>query len=264
MDTKKVQVFISFVHKDEAYFEELMNHLAPLVKNGWCEVFSNQSVLSGEHWDSKISDALHKADMVLFLISSDFMTSEYIHQKEMRHALERYKYGETLIIPVIVRPADWQSLPVNRFAILPKDGLPVSSFTDRDTAWAERVVEPLQELIQKFRVGKLTLSKSAVLDMKTNPPPSSIEAEALKKNALDLMESGQSEKALELLLDYAKKVNGGSLNDLILLWSRHKSLKDQMRTHTISTEMYQRSSAQINVALLELLKSFPSPVVASN
>ncbi|MBK6932198.1 MAG: toll/interleukin-1 receptor domain-containing protein [Saprospirales bacterium] len=264
MENKKVHLFISYAAADHAYYEELRQHLKPLEEEGLCSVFSFDQIKQGEPWPAKIAEALHQADIILFLVSADFIDSKYIQQTEIRIALDRHKYGETLILPVIIRPADWQSLPINRYSTLPKDSLPISSRTDRDTAWREYVVQPLRELMVKLRSGKITLDKSYIHEKKSKTVLPSSEADGLKAETIALIEAGESEKAFELLLEYVKKTNEGPLNDVLLLWSRQKHLTNQWQKGIIPFDVYHRSSAQINFTLLELIQAIPGTNLAAN
>ena len=49
--------------------------------------------------------------------------------------LERHHNHEARVIPVILRDADWQGAPFGKLQVLPRDGLPVKSWSNRDSAW---------------------------------------------------------------------------------------------------------------------------------
>ncbi|MGB2607824.1 MAG: hypothetical protein WBC80_02545 [Isosphaeraceae bacterium] len=55
----------------------------------------------------------------------------------MTRALERHDQGEARVIPVILRPVDWKGAPFGKIQSLPTDGKPVTSWNDRDEAFAD-------------------------------------------------------------------------------------------------------------------------------
>jgi hypothetical protein len=53
-----------------------------------------------------------------------------------------------VIVPVIIEHCDWKASPLVQFKALPKDGKPVSDWTNKDAAWLDVVTE-LRKLIAK-------------------------------------------------------------------------------------------------------------------
>lgn len=86
-------------------------------------------ILPGGEFDREICHHLESADIVLLLISSEFVASDYCWCKEMKRALERHEAGEASVIPVILRPCDWQAAPFGKLQALPKGGKPVAGGT---------------------------------------------------------------------------------------------------------------------------------------
>src|SRR6188508_835251 len=89
-----VLLFYSYSHKDEAFREELIKHLTMLRRSGLISEWHDRKILAGDEWDKKISEYLEKSDVILLLISSDFLASEYCYDIEARRALERHNNGE--------------------------------------------------------------------------------------------------------------------------------------------------------------------------
>lgn len=238
--------------KDMSFLEELMAHMSPLVQEGLCEIFTDKQLEPGQQWDVQIMKALEQADVVLFLISSDFIDSDYIYQKEVQQALKRYRYGKSIIIPVIVRSADWQSLPINRFATLPKDGLPIASQPDRDLAWRKGVVQPLSDLFHKLLDGRIALTQSEALESARSIPSASAPVfypEELDKELRRLMHEDHLEEAFDKLIQHLKGTRDEALKDVVLLWSRYNTLK----RNSISSDDYGVAVVQVQHSLLKIL-----------
>ena len=129
--------FISYSHKDERFREELEAHLAPLKRRGLLTTWHDRRLTAGDPLDEAISANLEQADLILMLISADFVASEYCFAKEMGRALERHKAGEARAISIICRPCDFHGLPFANFVLLPTDAKPVTMWADRDAAWVD-------------------------------------------------------------------------------------------------------------------------------
>jgi hypothetical protein len=156
-----VQVFISYSHADEKYRSELEKHLTILQRQGLISVWHDRRILAGDQFDSEINDNLLQAKVVLLLVSSDFLSSNYCYEIEMKTALERHKNGETRVIPVILRACDWQNSLFGKLMATPKDGKPVTRFTDIDEAFTE--------IVQAIRAA-LPAPKQPILPESLTPP----------------------------------------------------------------------------------------------
>ena len=134
---KEISVFLSYSHKDEEYKNELDKHLTPLRKNGKISTWNDRKLLPGSRLDETIKEELRKSDIIILLVSADFINSNYCYETEMKQAIEKAKRGECNIIPVIVRPCMWEETPLKDFLLLPKDGKPISKYEDKDEAYLE-------------------------------------------------------------------------------------------------------------------------------
>jgi len=128
------KVFISYAHADEEYRKALEGHLSGLRRDRLIEVWHDRLLGAGDEIDGSISGHLANSDVVLLLISSDFLASPYCMDVEMEAALRRENQGLTRIIPVIVRPCDWHTSPFGKLLAAPTDGKPISTSADRDEA----------------------------------------------------------------------------------------------------------------------------------
>jgi TIR domain len=99
-----VSIFFCYAHEDEALLNKLKTHLFPLQRAGLVDVWYDRDISAGTEWEREISQHLDAAQIILLLVSPDFMYSEYCYGVEMKRALERHQRGETRVIPIIVRP----------------------------------------------------------------------------------------------------------------------------------------------------------------
>lgn len=131
------RLFFSYSHKDEGLRDELEVHLAMLLREGILSVWHDRRILAGDDLDDSISDQLEQSDIILFLVSPDFLASDYCYGVEMERAMERHTEGSARVIPVILRPFEWNRAPFGRLAAAPKDGRPVTKWPDRDEAFLD-------------------------------------------------------------------------------------------------------------------------------
>jgi len=131
-----ISLFCSYSHKDIELKDQLFNHLSLLRRQGVVDIWHDREICPGQDWVSIIDKRLEAARVVLLLISSDFLASDYCYGIEMNRALSRQEEGAVQVLPIILRPVDWHSAPFARLKCLPEDGFPVTSWNNRDEAFA--------------------------------------------------------------------------------------------------------------------------------
>ncbi|MGD1893121.1 MAG: toll/interleukin-1 receptor domain-containing protein [Cyclobacteriaceae bacterium] len=131
---KSCHIFVSYSHKDDDYKEKLLEHLMPLVRLNKASVWDDTSIDAGEEWREEIFSNLNKADVVLCLISSGFIASDFCYTKELKHALEAHNNGVKTVIPIRIREVNWSELPISEIQGLPGKWM---SKIDDDKSWTE-------------------------------------------------------------------------------------------------------------------------------
>lgn len=142
-----VSVFMSYSHVDEALRDQLEKHLSTLKRDGVIDIWHDRRIVAGEELDHAIGDALESAQVVLLLVSSDFLASDYCHDREMMRAMERQQTGDTCVLPVILRHCDWKSAPFGKLRATPTDGKPVVKWPDIDEAFLS-VVDDIRRAVE--------------------------------------------------------------------------------------------------------------------
>ncbi|HEY0379704.1 MAG TPA: COR domain-containing protein [Pyrinomonadaceae bacterium] len=152
MDERRqsVRLFYSYSHKDEGLRNELETHLKLLQRRGLIDTWQDRKIEAGDDWKRRIDDNLERADIILLLVSSDFIASDYCYEIEMKRALERQEKGEAVVIPVIVRDVNLKDAPFAGLQSLPKDRLAVAEWKSRDSAWRD-VSEGLEKVVEGIR-----------------------------------------------------------------------------------------------------------------
>ncbi len=135
-----IDIFCSYSHVDEPLWRELEKHLEGLRRQGLIRVWSDRKIGAGSEWAGAIDSNLDSAQVVLLLISADFLASDYCMNIEVTRAISRHARGEAVIVPVVLRPVDWEGHPLKRFQALPSHGRPITEALNRDEAFREVVV----------------------------------------------------------------------------------------------------------------------------
>ncbi|MFM9946967.1 MAG: SUMF1/EgtB/PvdO family nonheme iron enzyme, partial [Saprospiraceae bacterium] len=134
-----LQLFIAYSRKDSAFLDELRVQLTPLERSGKAKIWYDGKIEPGVVWETAIRENLHSADIILLLVSADAIASDYFYDKELADALARHAAGTARVVPLIVRPCVWQETRLGELQALPKDGKAVTSWGDRDEAYADAV-----------------------------------------------------------------------------------------------------------------------------
>ncbi len=133
------KLVFSYSHTDEELRNELEKHLSPLKRMGKIDAWHDRRIVPGEEFEGKIDKNFLEAEIVLLLVSSDFINSDYCFQVEMERALQRHDLGEAIVIPVILRPCAWHQLPFGKLLAATKDGRPVVQFPSYDEGFVQVV-----------------------------------------------------------------------------------------------------------------------------
>ncbi len=143
-------VFISYAHEDKPFLAGLLKHLSILLKQGLISKWSDSDILPGTEWRSQIMKHVRTDQIVLLLISADFIASDFCYSIEMNEALKRHEAGEARVIPILVRPTIWQDAPFAELQILPSDARAISTWSDRDSAYID-VVAGIKRVVQDLQ-----------------------------------------------------------------------------------------------------------------
>ena len=106
-----IELFYSYAHADEPMRKKLEKHLATLHQQGLIASWHDRMIGTGTEWEQQIDEHLNRAQIILLLISANFLASPYCSGIEMKRAMERHKANEARVIPVILRPVHWKDVP---------------------------------------------------------------------------------------------------------------------------------------------------------
>jgi tetratricopeptide (TPR) repeat protein len=134
-------VFISYAHEDKDLFEKLINGLSLLQRQGIIGVpWYDRHISGGRKWSDEIERNLEEANIILLLVSHDFLASDYCYKIELPRALERHAENKARVIPINLRPAEWKDAPFGEFQRFPTGEQAVTQWSNPDEAFREIAV----------------------------------------------------------------------------------------------------------------------------
>lgn len=148
--TEPLFTFISYSHRDARMNDELHGALTIYERNGELELWSDTNIVPGQKWEKEILAKLEKADIIILLLSNDFIQSDYCVQKEMKIAIKREARGECAIVPIVVRACRSDKMPIGKIQAICPNGKPIKNSRDRDVAW-KQVTEQIDRVIKDLR-----------------------------------------------------------------------------------------------------------------
>jgi hypothetical protein len=142
------KVFFSYSHKDEDIRDKLEVQLTLLKRRGVIEAWHDRAIDVGDELNKKIDEHIRSDDIILILVSPDFIASDYCYDTEMKIAMERHSSGEAVVVPIIIRPCDWHEAPFGKLMAAPTDGYPVTLWDNQDSALLN-VVDSIKKVVEK-------------------------------------------------------------------------------------------------------------------
>lgn len=144
-------VFLSYSHKDENIREELATHMHSLIRSNLISTWSDKMIVPGQDWEQEIIHNIETADIILLLVSADFIKSDYCFDKEVKLAVKRTEQNDAILVPIIARTCNWKDTPFAKFQVLPTGAKPINSWSDKDEAYTDIVIG-LKKLIKASKV----------------------------------------------------------------------------------------------------------------
>lgn len=133
-----IEIFISYSKQDKELCDKLLGHLRPLERQGII-TWHDRQILPGTRWDDEIKAHLNTADIILLLISADFLATDYCNEVEIPEALRRHAAREATVMPVILRHCAWEYTPLASIQAYPEKAEPIKSWADTDKAYKDVV-----------------------------------------------------------------------------------------------------------------------------
>jgi hypothetical protein len=243
------KLFFSYSHDDETYRDQLEKHLALLKHQGLIESWHDRRIGAGMVLDDVIDEKLELADIILLLISSSFMDSDYCYSREMQRAMVRHAEGSARVIPVIVRLCDWHSAAFGKLMAAPKDGKAITTWPNLDEAYTD-VAQQIRKVVEALRRDTPTGSMNLVASETTNTTPAGKVLPRssnlrLRKEFTDFDKDNFLHEAFEFIARFFE----GSLNELEARNPGIKTRYQRVDDNTFTSTIYKKGQKQNECAI---------------
>jgi len=142
-----VEVFFSYSHRDEALRDELAKHLSIMRRQGIIDAWHDRQITAGSEWAGEIDARLNSAQIILLLVSADFLASDYCYDIELKRAMERHEAGTACVIPIILKPVDWHGAPFGKLQALPKNAQAITTWSNLDESFVN-IAQGLRKTVE--------------------------------------------------------------------------------------------------------------------
>lgn len=219
-----IRIFYSYSHKDERFLDKLQTHLALLKREALIEEWSDRKITAGREWEGAIDENLEAAHIILLLVSNYFIASDYCYDKEMRRAIEKHEERTACVIPIILRPSDWQTAPFGKLQALPKDAKPVNKWRNQDDAWVD-IAKGIRKAIQSLALKQPNPRSQGITEDRENlADTGSLERGQFSPGTTEFSQSLTGEKSPHT----SQKKQGGLQGEVVVL--KEEVLKDITNT----------------------------------
>lgn len=225
-----IKIFFSYCHADEELRDELEKSLAMLKRQGQITSFHDRRILSGADFNNAIDTNMSDADITLFLVSRDFLASDYIMNTEMKLAAERHAKAETHIIPIILRPCEWGEVPLfTRLLGGTTDNKAVTKFADMDDAFLD-ISKRIRAVVKELRAKSAASVAPAKAKVGHAPPLARpVSTQTLRSSNLSVKKTfsdHDKDEFLDAAYEFIKSYFEGSLNELC---ERHPEFSHRLK-----------------------------------
>jgi tetratricopeptide (TPR) repeat protein len=150
MEQQPIEVFFSYSREDKPLRDKLEIHLSSLRRQGVISSWHDRQIVAGSEWEEEIDRHMRTADILLLLISPDFVASRYCYEIELPDAMARHEAGEAYVVPILLRPtAGWKNLPFAKLQVYPSGGVPITRWGDEDEAFVD-VADGIETAVEKL------------------------------------------------------------------------------------------------------------------
>ena len=144
-----IHMLLCYSPQDKRIAKKLKNHLSMLRYNGLVDIWDHADILPGAELRQETRNHFDSAQVILLLISSTFLASEYFYSVEVQATIRRHESKKTVVIPVILHPVIWQMPPLDKLLPLPDEAKAISDWKTQDKG-CENVANRIREVIEQW------------------------------------------------------------------------------------------------------------------
>jgi formylglycine-generating enzyme required for sulfatase activity len=197
-----IKVFFSYSRKDQDLRDELERYLSPLVRLKKIEIWHDRKIPGGTEWQAEIDHHIQTAEIILLLISPNFVHSQFCYEIELPIAMDRHDAKNVLVFPILLSPTPfWQELPFAKLQIYPSDSNPINKWSSEADAFQD-IVKGIVNTVDTLLAQHQQHQQDLETWLAQLPLPLSVEHQpelARRQKLAKMSDSEISEKILEII-----------------------------------------------------------------
>jgi hypothetical protein len=247
-----IRIFIGAAAQDANHVETLKKHLKLYERQNLIEIWDRMMIPTGELILESIEQELHTADIILLLFSADLLAEDFIWGAEMNRILGKVKRREVQLIPILLSPSGFVDTPFAAYAAVPQRDKPISSYANKDEAWA---------IIVEYIKGVL-FNKDLNSDFENvEESKNTIDIEILLKEVNELIAKAKTSVAVDIIIEWLTRHEQVQLkNDALFLKARLEKFKREEMLGMLSFSEVAQEMARINNSLFSIVKNLDNSV----
>jgi hypothetical protein len=261
---RPIEIFISYSHKDDKLREDLVKHLSPLQNEGLIKSWHDRKITAGEEWAGQIDDHLMTSDIILLLVSKEFMSSKYCYDIELRQAMARHEASTACVIPVILQPVYWRLGKFSKLQALPLDGKPIVTWGNSDDAFLN-VVEGIKAAVDTLHSVAAHHSVSEPGQKSGEPPPPSPAKLTPTSPSPHEQQTSSVNRGLEALADFMR-TDPAVRDEVVKFQSDFNGVRDRLnklQDYKSLHDLLHNLQVQCVNGMLSDVRQFPDDAEAS-
>jgi hypothetical protein len=144
-----IKTLFCYADKDVRMANNLKNHLSSLKRNELITIWDYGNIDAGAVWKQALESYLNDAQVILLLVSSSFIASDYRYSMQIQQAIKRHESKEARVIPVILRPVYLEMPPFDKLQALPDRRKPITAWKPQDEGYAN-VVAGIAKVVKQW------------------------------------------------------------------------------------------------------------------
>lgn len=148
MGESPAKIFVSYSHRDARSLDEFRDAMRQFDLGDRVEILDDTTIQPGAGWADQVEKSLSSAQVLVLLISAELLASEFFYEVEFPQIINRFRRGDTTVIPVVLRPVVLPS-ELTQVQSYPLSGGSMAEQKDRYQTWidvADAIVRVLSDL----------------------------------------------------------------------------------------------------------------------
>lgn len=144
-------LFISYSHVDEECRRQMRIHLKPLERGQVLRVFDDTELNRDTGWRDQLIRKLNEAELVVMLVSADFLASRFCFEEEWPIAKKRWRAKKAIVTFALIGPCQWLHEDIKELQGTPTHGTMLPDSKRNAAHFWDAIMEKLRKDAQSLR-----------------------------------------------------------------------------------------------------------------